>query len=148
MAQQYNKIIKENLEKVILQLIHKTNGIELVSAEILYPELHYTIEREADFLEKVTTKDHQTLIFHIEFQATNEKAMADDLQPFIIKQEQKMALTLNIENDLRFQQGERRKALEIARQLISKGLDKNLVAETTGLPLAEINKLAEKIKGK
>jgi hypothetical protein len=28
MAQQYDKIIKENLEKVVLQLIRKTTGIE------------------------------------------------------------------------------------------------------------------------
>jgi hypothetical protein len=48
-----------------------------LSGEILYPELHYTIEREADFIEKVTTKDNQTLIFHIEFQTSNERAMAD-----------------------------------------------------------------------
>jgi hypothetical protein len=77
MAQHYDKIIKENLEKVVLQLIRKTTGIEPQTGEILYPELNYTIEREADFIEKVTTKDNQLLSFHIEFQTTNEKAMAD-----------------------------------------------------------------------
>ncbi len=77
MAQAYDKILKENLEKMILQLISKTAGIELVSGEILYPELQYTIEREADFVEKVTTKDKGMLIFHVEFQTTNEKSMAD-----------------------------------------------------------------------
>jgi hypothetical protein len=77
MAQQYDKVIKENLEKVVLQLIRKTTDIEPLAGEILYPELHYTIEREADFIEKVTTKDNQTLIFHIEFQTANEKTMAD-----------------------------------------------------------------------
>jgi hypothetical protein len=77
MAQQYDKIVKENLEKVVLQLIRKTTGIEPLTGEILYPELNYTIEREADFIEKITTRDNQTLIFHIEFQTTNEKAMAD-----------------------------------------------------------------------
>jgi len=58
MAQQYDKIIKENLEKVVLQLIRKTTNIEPLKGEILYPELKYTIEREADFLEKITTKDN------------------------------------------------------------------------------------------
>jgi hypothetical protein len=77
MAQQYDKILKENLEKVVLQLIRKTTDVEPLTGELLYPELNYTIEREADFLEKITTRDNQTLIFHIEFQTTNEKAMAD-----------------------------------------------------------------------
>lgn len=77
MAQQYDKIIKENLEKVVLQLIRKTTDVEPVTGEILYPELNYTLEREADFIEKITTQDNQTIIFHIEFQASNEKAMAD-----------------------------------------------------------------------
>jgi hypothetical protein len=255
MAQQYDKIIKENLEKVVLQLIRKTTDIEPVTGEILYPELNYTIEREADFLEKVVTRDNQTLIFHIEFQTTNEKYMADrmfvyagliyqiyrlpvrqivfyigkeplrmnntlkmpsyeynyelidlqqisykqfidsaipeevllailcnfgqvdaevvveeifiklrllqksdlafgksikqldvlsllrDLQPFIVKQEQKMALTLKIENDLRFQQGEKRKALEIATAMLREGLDKQTVAKITRLSPEEIDKL-------
>jgi hypothetical protein len=76
MAQPYDKIIKENLEKVVLQLISKTTDIEPLQGEIFYPELH-TIEREADFLEKVVTNDKGTLIFHIEFQTTNEKAVCN-----------------------------------------------------------------------
>jgi hypothetical protein len=77
MAQAYDKVIKENLEKIILQLIRKTTGVEPAKGEILYPELHYTIEREADFLEKVTTKDNQVIVFHVEFQTSNESSMAD-----------------------------------------------------------------------
>lgn len=77
MAQEYDKIIKENLEKVVLQLIRKTTNIEPIKGEVLYPELHYTIEREADFVEKITTKDNQTLVFHIEFQTANDKSIAD-----------------------------------------------------------------------
>jgi hypothetical protein len=61
----------------VLQLIRKTTNVEPLTGEVLYPELNYTIEREADFIEKVTTADNQTLIFQIEFQTTNEKAMAD-----------------------------------------------------------------------
>jgi hypothetical protein len=56
MAQEYDKIIKENLEKVVLQLISKTTNIEAIKGEVLYPELHYTIEREADFVEKSLPK--------------------------------------------------------------------------------------------
>ena len=77
MAQEYDKIIKENLEKIVLPLIRRTTGIEPVAGETLYPALHYTIEREADFVQKVTTKDGQTIVFHVEFQTTNEKAMVD-----------------------------------------------------------------------
>jgi hypothetical protein len=77
MAQEYDKIIKENLEKVVLQLIRKITNIEPIKGEVLYPELHYTIEREADFVEKIITKDNQTLVFHIEFQTANDKSIAD-----------------------------------------------------------------------
>jgi hypothetical protein len=248
MAQQYDKIIKENLEKVVLQLIRKTTGIEPQKGEILYPELNYTIEREADFIEKVTTKDNQLLIFHIEFQTTNEKAMADrmfvyagliyqiyrlpvrqivfyigkepmkmnntlkmpsyeynyelidlqqisykqfidshipeevllsllcgfgevkeevvveeifaklrmlqksdlafqknikqldvlsllrGLQPLILKQEQKMALTLKIENDLRYRQG----LIDTAKEMLKEGFDKQIIVKITKLTIEEI----------
>lgn len=77
MAQTYDKVIKENLEKIILQLITKITGIVPAKGEILYPELHYTVEREADFIEKITTIDNQVLVFHIEFQTSNDASMAD-----------------------------------------------------------------------
>jgi hypothetical protein len=52
-----------------------------------------------------------------------------------------MALTIDIKNDYFYPQGEKRKALEIAGQLLRKGLEKNLIAETTGLTLPEIEKI-------
>jgi hypothetical protein len=73
MAQEYDKIIKENLEKIILPLIRRITGIEPVSGETLYPALHYTIEREADFVQKVTTREGHTIVFHVEFQTTKRQ---------------------------------------------------------------------------
>jgi hypothetical protein len=260
MAQEYDKIIKENLEKVVLQLIRKTTSIEPIKGEVLYPELHYTIEREADFVEKITTKDNQTLVFHIEFQTANDKTIADrmfvyagliykiyrlplrqivfyigndpvnmpsklsmptfeysfdlidlqsisykefinsnipeevllailcnfeqvpaervveeiftklrmlqesnlnfqrsvrqldmlsllrDLQTLILKQEQKMALTLDIKNDLRYQQGEKGKAIEVATELIKEGLSSELIGRATKLTLDEIEALRLKLQ--
>jgi len=255
MAQEYDKIIKENLEKVVLQLIRKTTNLEPIKGEVEYPELHYTIEREADFVEKITTQDNQTLVFHIEFQTANDKTIADrmfvyagliykiyrlplrqivfyigndpvnmpsklsmptfeynfelidlqsisykefinssipeevllailcnfeqvqaemvveeifiklrmlqesnlnfqrsvrqldmlsllrGLQPLILKQEQKMALTLDIKNDLRYQQGEKGKAIEVASELIKEGLSSELISRATKLTTEEIEAL-------
>jgi hypothetical protein len=266
MAQAYDKILKENLEKIILQLIRKTTGIDPVKGEILYPELQYTLEREADFVEKVTTRDNQSLIFHIEFQTTNEKAMADrmfvyagliyqiyhlpvrqivfyigkepmkmintlkmptyeynyelinlqqvsykqfidshipeevllailcnfgkvkaemvveeiftklrmlqdsdlnfqksvkqlsvlsllrDLQPLIIERIQAMALTLDITKDFFYQQGEKkgekRKALEVATNMLEEGLATEMISRFTKLSAKEIEELRQKIQAK
>jgi len=260
MAQEYDKIIKENLEKVVLQLISKTTNIEPIKGEVLYPELHYTIEREADFVEKIITKDNQTLVFHVEFQTANDKSIADrmfvyagliykiyrlpirqivfyigndpvnmpsklsmptfeynfqlidlqsisykefitsdipeevllailcnfgevepeivieeifiklrtlqesnlnfqrsvrqldmlsllrDLQPLILKQEQKMALTLDIKKDLRYQQGTEERTLEITLEMIKKGLDNELISEITKLSIQDIEAIRMKSK--
>ncbi|MDO1450866.1 hypothetical protein Q0590_31620 [Rhodocytophaga aerolata] len=264
MAQEYDKIIKENLEKVVLQLIRKTTHIDPIKGEVLYPELHYTIEREADFVEKITTNDNKTLVFHIEFQTANDKSIADrmfvyagliykiyrlplrqivfyigndpvnmpnklsmptfeynfqlidlqsisykefihsnipeevllailcnfggvdpemvveeifsklrslqdsnlnfqrsvrqldmlsllrNLQPLILKQEQKMALTLDIKQDLRYKQGAEQgaeeKTIEIALEMLKKGLDNELVSEITKLPIGQIETIRLQLK--
>lgn len=72
-----------------------------------------------------------------------------DLQPIVIKHIQKtMALTLDIKNDFFYQQGAKEMKIQIAVGLIKKGLDKNLIAEATGLTISEIDRLEKEQKKK
>jgi HKD family nuclease len=65
-----------------------------------------------------------------------------DLQPLILKQEQKMALTLNIENDLRYRQG----VVATAKEMLREGIDKQIVAKVTKLTDEEIKILVKEIQ--
>ncbi len=67
--QDYDKIIKENIEKISESILHKICGITLEFTENISATIPKTIERRADFLKiginKATQKKE---IFHIEFQ--------------------------------------------------------------------------------
>ncbi len=71
----YDKIIKENIEQVILPLIGKYLGLEIIKTEKLEAKLQTTIEKETDLLRIITTKDGKRRILHLEFQSENEKDM-------------------------------------------------------------------------
>lgn len=71
----YDKIIKENIEQVILPLVGKYLGLEIIKTEKLEAKLQTTIEKETDLLRIITTKDGKRRILHLEFQSENEKDM-------------------------------------------------------------------------
>jgi predicted transposase/invertase (TIGR01784 family) len=67
--QDYDKIIKENIEKISESILHKICGITLESMENISATMPKTIERRADFLKIGINKATQKReIFHIEFQ--------------------------------------------------------------------------------
>jgi len=53
MAQDYDKILRENIEKVIITLAQKLLGIDPTTLEEIPDDLQYTIERKPDLLKKV-----------------------------------------------------------------------------------------------
>lgn len=53
MAQDYDKIFRENLAQIVLPLIRKTVGLNPVQIENLPEKLQRTVERIPDFLKKV-----------------------------------------------------------------------------------------------
>lgn len=71
----YDRIIKENIQQIFLPLIKKFLSIDIKSIDQtdLTEKLQTTIEREPDFLRKVTTRDDHTFILHLEFQSFDEK---------------------------------------------------------------------------
>ncbi len=77
MAQDYDKIFKENIEEIILPLAEKLLHIRPEKLEEIPDDLQTTIERKPDFLKKVVHQDSsKNYILQIEFQKDDEPKMA------------------------------------------------------------------------
>lgn len=69
MAQDYDKIIKENIEAIILPLAERLLGIRPEKMEEIPDDLQTTLERRPDFLKTIQHQDKaKDYILHIEFQ--------------------------------------------------------------------------------
>jgi hypothetical protein len=77
MAQQYDRIIKENIQSVVLELLRKTTDVQLVEYQVIFPELPKTIGREADFVLKVRNPVGEEELVHLEFQSFNDAKMLE-----------------------------------------------------------------------
>lgn len=72
MTHEYDKIIKENILPSITTLLQKTIGVQIVKYEVVYPELTYTVDKEADFILLATDINGVQKLYHIEFQVKND----------------------------------------------------------------------------
>ena len=72
---QYDKILRENMEMTLPGLMKKLLGIEAVESEELPDDIQHTKERKPDVLKQITDKNGQTFVLHLEFQRTDEKEM-------------------------------------------------------------------------
>lgn len=72
----FDRIFKENAEQLFIPLIKDQLGLEIESYELLREKIPRTLEREVDFLYRVTHTDGRTYILHLEFQRENEKDLA------------------------------------------------------------------------
>lgn len=71
MAQDYDKIIKENLNQAVPALIQSLLGLETGKTEPIELKLQHTLEREPDFLRKILPNtDDSNYILQAEFQST------------------------------------------------------------------------------
>jgi len=71
----YDRIIKENIEAILLALGKKLLGFELRNPRPIAEKLQTTIEREPDFLKRVTLEDGEEIILHLEFRRNSEPDM-------------------------------------------------------------------------
>ena len=71
----YDKIIKENLEAILLPLAELLLGIQIHSTKKLTMKLQTTLEREPDFIREVKTPTGDRFILHLEFQRDDEAYM-------------------------------------------------------------------------
>lgn len=95
---------------------------------------------------KLRTLQEINLNFQRSVRQLDMLSLLRGLQPLILKQEQKMALTLDIKQDLRFQQGAKETKVEIALEMIKEGLSNQIISRVTHLPEQEIEVLRQKAK--
>jgi predicted transposase/invertase (TIGR01784 family) len=72
---QYDKILRENLEAALPGLAKRLLDIHAVYSEELPDDVQHTKERKPDVLKKVTDRNGETFVLHIEWQTTDEKEM-------------------------------------------------------------------------
>jgi predicted transposase/invertase (TIGR01784 family) len=72
---QYDKILRENIEAALPGLIRNLLNIHAVDTEELPDDIQHTKERKPDVLKKVTDKKGEIFVLHIEFQVKDEPKM-------------------------------------------------------------------------
>ncbi len=76
MAQEYDKIFRENVEEWITTVARRLLGIDPNTLEEIPDDLQYTIERKPDFLKRVNLPaPDEDYILQIEFQSTDSYKM-------------------------------------------------------------------------
>lgn len=81
---QYDKIFRENLEAALPGLIRNLLGIHVIHTEELPDDIQHTKERKPDVLKKVTDKNGETFVLHIEFQVKDELEMVYRMAEYYI----------------------------------------------------------------
>ena len=81
---QFDYILRENLEAALPGLIRNLLNIHPVNSEELPDDIQHTKERKPDVLKKVTDKKEETFVLHIEFQAKDEPEMVFRIADYYI----------------------------------------------------------------
>jgi hypothetical protein len=82
LANDYDKILKENIAALLLPLTEKYLGIRIKGSRELKDKLQTTIEKEPDFIRIVSTDTDEEFILHIEFQTGDEEGMIYRMQEY------------------------------------------------------------------
>lgn len=72
---QYDKIVKENIESIIPALMNSVLGFKVKESIILKEKLQQTKEKEADALRIIMDPDGKKFILHLEFQVDDYAKM-------------------------------------------------------------------------
>ena len=94
-SNQYDKILRENLEAIIPGLMENVLGITAVSSEELPDDLQHTKERKPDVLKKITDSQGSTYVLQIEFQVADEPEMVYRMAEYYIMLERKYKLPVH-----------------------------------------------------
>jgi hypothetical protein len=89
---QYDKIIKENIEDVIPNLMREVLKITAIESEEIPDDIQHTKERKPDVLKKVTDEKGDTFIVQIEFQVANEEEMIYRMAEYFVMLQRKYKL--------------------------------------------------------
>ena len=75
MANEFDRIFKENIESIFIPIVERRLGVEIVESKPLPTKLTGTFEREVDHLFDVRTKGGKRFLLHFEFQTHNDQKM-------------------------------------------------------------------------
>lgn len=75
MGQDFDKILRENLQAFFLPIIEKWIGFKIIAANPLPDKLPTTVLRETDTTQIITLSNQQKKILHLEFQTSDERKM-------------------------------------------------------------------------
>ncbi|PRY41977.1 putative transposase/invertase (TIGR01784 family) [Spirosoma oryzae] len=89
---QYDKILRENLEAIIPGLLENVLGITAVESEELPDDLQHTKERKPDVLKKIVNETGDEFVLQIEFQVADEPDMVYRMAEYYIMLERKYRL--------------------------------------------------------
>jgi predicted transposase/invertase (TIGR01784 family) len=81
---QYDKVLKENLEEALPGLINNVLGIHAEHTVELPDDIQHTKERKPDVLKNVTDKNGEKYVLHIEFQVKDEQGMVFRMAEYYI----------------------------------------------------------------
>lgn len=84
MAQNYDKIVKENLSDSIPFLAKTLFGLDITNVEPVKMKLQHTIEREPDFLARFVNDNDENRAIQFEFQTTSEKTPQTMIYRFML----------------------------------------------------------------
>lgn len=71
----FDKILKENIEKIFRPLVEERLGVKIVKATYLKEKMQTTIELEMDFFYLILTETGETFILHLEFESGDNHEM-------------------------------------------------------------------------
>lgn len=92
MANDYDRILKENIEQLILPIAEKLLGIHVGQLKEIPDELQVTLERKPDFTKKATDRHGNPFVLHLEFQVKDEKNMVLRMQTYKALLQEKYSL--------------------------------------------------------
>jgi predicted transposase/invertase (TIGR01784 family) len=74
-ANHYDKIVKENMEAILPAFTSDVLKIDVINSLVMPGEIQHTTERKPDLITRITTRDNQIFLLHLEWQSNNDKNM-------------------------------------------------------------------------
>ena len=91
-ANQYDKVLKENMEASLGSIIQHTMGLHIIKSEEIPDDIQHTKEKKPDVLKKVTDQHNNIYILHMELQTKNERDMIYRMAEYCIMLQRKYRL--------------------------------------------------------
>src|SRR6187402_1000751 len=80
----YDKIIKENMDAALPAIIENVLSLDISESIEIPDDIQYTKERKPDVLKKVTDRDNNSFVLHVEWQSQNDKDMVDRMAEYAV----------------------------------------------------------------